>query len=158
MKFPSWPSLVGVSLIATAVFADSPPTDSAPSGSISQEPIKAFAYHPPAPASLRAFVPRPAATVPLQVDDPAAAGLVQAQQSVPVQMSTFKVSNLPDRTYRDLSAVLGKGSLLGPGPLYSRDLNSGLRLDALSAPLPPLLGESSGGILQARFPLVSLAW
>ena len=156
MKIPSWPCLVGF-VVASALFADEPPTGDGPPTPIAREPIKAFAYHPPAPAAIRALV-APVPVGPLKMDGAAVPGVAAAQQNPAVQMDTVQVSNRPDRTARDLGPELGKGPLLAPCALYTRDLDHGLRFDALCAPISPLTGENAGGMLQARFPLVSLAW
>jgi len=147
--------LVGF-VVVSAVLADEPPTGSAPTP-IAQEPIKAFAYHPTTPAAIRALV-APIPVGPLKIDASAEPEVAAAQQNPAVQMDTFNVSNRPDRTARDLGPELGKGPLLAPCALYTQDLVHGLRLDAFCAPISPLAGENAGGMLQARFPLVSLAW
>jgi hypothetical protein len=157
MKLASWPCLVGF-VVASAVLADEPPTGSVSPTPIAQEPIQGIVYHPRTPAAIRALV-APVPVNPFKIGTATAEpDVAAAQQNPAVQMDTFNVSNRPDRTARDLGPALGKSPLLAPRALYTKDLDHGLRLDAFCAPISPLTGENAGGMLQARFPLVSLAW
>ena len=63
-----------------------------------------------------------------------------------------------DRDDRELRESVALGQLLAPCALFTKALPSGLRVDALCAPLAPIFGETPAGAEQARFPILSIAW
>ncbi len=105
-------------------------------GSPAQAVRAGFVYRPP-PASLD---PKPAATI------------------APGRLPALRFVAPPDTTYRDAKAAMADADLLAPCMLYTKNLPSGRQFQALGAPLFPWRSDAPGTRLQARFPLVSLAF
>jgi len=124
---------------------------------ISSQPAPVFSYQPPVPPVIQPAFAVPATIAQPKLDD-ATASLAEAQARPPVQMSSYKVRDLTDWYAEHLGAALAKSPLLAPCALYTKNLDQGLRFDALCAPISPLVGENAGGVLQARFPIASIAW
>jgi hypothetical protein len=74
------------------------------------------------------------------------------------RMPAMQVVAPRNTTYRDVKAAVAGSDLLAPCMLYTNDLPSGKQLQALGAPLMPWRDDTTGTRLQARFPLVSLAF
>ena len=161
MKTIPWYFLVASSLTACAAFADDTPASSTVTDPVARAAIeKGFEFRPPS-AKIKASPSITATSVSLPGLKGAGAttgDLSDAFQATPVQMPAYQVRDLPDRTFRELNESVAVRDLLAPCVIFKKDTEHGQELQAIGAPIRPIEGEKADHALQARFPVVSLAW
>jgi hypothetical protein len=79
-------------------------------------------------------------------------------QAAPSRSSAYSAGIRRDRSYREVKGAIDDENLTAACYAYAHDIGRECQARAIGAPLPPDEGENAGGRLQARFPLLSLAW
>lgn len=121
--------MTGLLLLGLALPALADGTDS----SVSQETLKVFTFK-----SQQAPIP--------------------AAPTGATEMAPVHVIAPPNHTYADVNEAAATSDLLAPCMLVTRNFHSGVQFQALGAPLKPRPDDSAGTQLQARFPLIGIAW
>jgi hypothetical protein len=81
-----------------------------------------------------------------------------AMQAAPSRLSAASIGNRHVRFYGEAKNAIDHGNLLAPYYLAMHDIGGGFQARAFGAPMSPIEGENAGDRLQARFPILSVAW
>jgi hypothetical protein len=89
---------------------------------------------------------------------PAPGDLSLISDQAPVSLPAYYVRpSSPEPNLWEIEAAMAQGPLLAPCALFTRDLYHA-QIQALEAPIAPLPVEPKESQLQARFPIITLAW